>query len=286
MQKIDTENEVLHQLKSWAEKWENIRAIILTSSRADPHRIPDVLSDYDIEVYVKSTEPIVKDDSWLNEFGRVMVRWPSRPQSTASEEWITQLVLFDDGIRIDFQFTDRKYIEFQNFDNGYRVIVDKDGFTKNLPSPTYSYSVIERPSREAFDSRLNAFWWDSVYVAKALWRGELNYAKYMLDGTIRFDKLQPLITWYIGIHHNWLANVGMYGRWFHRYLDKPTWEHYLRTFADASIEGNWNALFETLEFVRVIGKRIAGEFGFDYPNEVDAKVTCYIQEIKELDKAH
>jgi aminoglycoside 6-adenylyltransferase len=275
------ESEVLLQLKNWGKKWDNIRAIFLTSSRVDPKRTPDVLSDYDIEVYVKSVELILQNDSWLENFGSIMVRWPSRPISE-KEGWVTQLVLFDDGVRIDFQFTDNKQVEVENLENGYKVIIDKDNLTKNLPAPTYSYNIIEHPTKEAFDSRLNAFWWDIVYVAKALYRGELNYAKYILEGTIRFEKLQPLITWHIGISHNWSINVGAYGRWFQRYLDKPTWEHYQRTFAGSSLEANWKALFETLEFVRLVGKRTANELGFNYPDEVDKKVTRYIQEIREL----
>lgn len=283
METTKTEEAVLSQLKRWAEDQENIRAVILVSSRADPHRTPDTLSDYDLDIYVKTTEPILRDDSWLNGFGSIMVRWPLRPAFEVPG-WVTQLVLFDDGVRIDFQFTDRKDIMFESLENGYNVIIDKDGLTQHLPPPTYSYGIIERPTKEAFDSRLNAFWWDIIYVAKALWRNELNYAKYMLEGTIRFDKLQPLITWYIGTWHNWSVNVGIYGRWFQRYLDTPTWEHYQRTFADSSPEANWNALFETLEFVRAVGKHIADELGFVYPDETDRKVTRYIRDIQVLEK--
>jgi aminoglycoside 6-adenylyltransferase len=276
-----SETEVLLQLKNWGERWDNIRAILLTSSRADPKRTPDILSDYDIDIYVRDLAVILQNDSWLESFGSIMVCWPSRPISEKSG-WVTQLVLFDDGVRIDFQFTDNKQVEFENLENGYKVIIDKDNFTKNLSALTHSYSIIEQPTKEVFDSRLNAFWWDIIYVAKALYRGELNYAKYMLEGTIRFEKLQPLITWYIGISHDWSVNVGAYGRWFHRYLNEPMWEHYQRTFADSNPEANWNALFETLEFVRLVGKRIADELSFNYPDEVDRKVTRYIEEIREL----
>jgi aminoglycoside 6-adenylyltransferase len=279
-----TESDVLAQIRNWAESRDVIRAVILTSSRADPRRTPDILSDYDLEVYVADIEPFVQDDSWLTEFGSIMVRWPSRPQPTVSDDWITQLVLFEDGVRIDFQITTRKQIDSAELDGGYRIVVDKDKLAAQLPPPTYARSGVTRPTAEAYESRLSAFWWDIIYVAKGLWRGELNYAKCLLDGTIRFDKLQPLIAWYIGVHHGWSVDVGIHGRWFHRYLDEPTWEHYQQTFADASIENNWQALFATLAFVRHVGKHVAKALGFAYPDEVDAKVTRYIQEIKQLDE--
>ena len=131
-----------------------------------------------------------------------------------------------------------------------------------LPEPTYSRYVIQRPTAQIFDFRMNAFWWDIVYVAKALCRGELNYAKYMLDGTIRFDKVRPLIEWYIGLNHDWSVSAGIYGRWFHKYLDHSIWESYKRTFAGAELESNWRAIFATIELVRQLGHTIAHSLGF------------------------
>ena len=282
VENMRTERIVLSQLRSWAENVDNIRAVILVASRADPHRKSDLLSDYDIEVYVRDTGPMVRDDSWVSEFGSVMVRWPSWPRPTHSEEWVTQLILFDDGVRIDFQITARKPRESRELDSGYRILVDKDGLAERLPPPSYSRQAVRRPTAKVFDSRMNAFWWDIIYVAKGLWRGELTYAKGMLDGTIRIDKLHPLIEWYIGVLHGWSVDVGIYGRWFHYYLDGPTWKHYRRTYAGASLEDNWRALFETIEFARAVGKRVAEVHEFEYPDEVDKKVTGYIQTIREI----
>jgi aminoglycoside 6-adenylyltransferase len=59
-------------------------------------------------------------------------------------------------------------------------------------------------------------------------------------------------------------------------------EHYQRTFAGASIADNWEALFETIEFVRRVSKHVAEALGFGYPGEVDARVTEYIREIKTM----
>lgn len=276
-----TENVVLSQIRAWAEEEDNVRAVVLVGSRADPRREPDALSDYDVGVYVRNTGPLVRDDSWVLEFGTVMVRWPERPRPTFGDDWVTQLVLFDDGVRIDFQVTEKHPAEGRVLDGVYRVLVDKDGLTEDLPPPSYSHHSVTRPTAEAFDDRLNAFWWDIVYVAKGLRRGELLYAKALLDGTIRLEKLLPLAEWYAGVLHGWSVDVGVFGRWFHRYLDAPTWDLYLRTFAGAGIEDNWRALFATLEFVRVVGRRVADKLGFNYPDAVDEKVTRYIREIRE-----
>ena len=47
----DMPKEVLE----WAEEIENVRAVILTSTRANPHASVDALSDYDIKLFVLCT---------------------------------------------------------------------------------------------------------------------------------------------------------------------------------------------------------------------------------------
>jgi aminoglycoside 6-adenylyltransferase len=63
-----------------------------------------------------------------------MVRWPFKPSSTGFKDgnWITRLILFKDGLRIDFQITDQLKIKEDAYANGYRILIDKDGITENL----------------------------------------------------------------------------------------------------------------------------------------------------------
>ena len=45
---MKTEDEVLAQFDAWAQGNDLVRAAVLTSSRVDPERTIDFLSDYDI----------------------------------------------------------------------------------------------------------------------------------------------------------------------------------------------------------------------------------------------
>lgn len=123
---LRTEEEVLTQFNKWAQSNDLIRAAVLTSLRVDPKGVTDFLSDYDIELYVSDLEPFRKDDEWLSVFGPIMVRWPLKPRSTFDEKRLTRLVLFKDGVRIDFQITDKTEIEPDAYDDGYRILLDKD----------------------------------------------------------------------------------------------------------------------------------------------------------------
>lgn len=274
-----TEHEVIATLTAWAERSDNIRALRITGSRARPSADADELSDYDIEVFVRDRTPFISDESWITEFGTIMVRWPRHPASTLDERWITQLVLYHDGVRIDFQITDWHFGRMESLGGAYRVLTDKDGALSGIAADVPSPFGVSAPDAEAFADRVNAFWWDIVYVAKALCRSELNYAKYMLDGTIRYDKLQPLIEWYIGTTVGWGVSTGMCGRWFHRHLSPELWQQYVQTFAGSDIGDNWRALFATIEFARTVATSVAKALSFDYPHKTDADVSTYIEKL-------
>lgn len=277
-----TEKELLKQFQNWAEENPVIRAAILTSSRVNPEACIDILSDYDIELYVNDLQPFRHNDDWLSVFGPILVRWPLKPRSTFDENWITRLVLFQDGVRIDFQITDQTTIEADAYDNGYRVLLDKDNLTTHLKAPTFSDYLVKKPTQEEYETLVHEFWWNSTYIAKYLWRDELYFAKYMSDSSIRFSYLQKVIEWYIGIHHNWSVSTNKYGRWFKRYLDADTWAELEATFAGADIEDNWKAFFKTTAFFRKLAKSVGESLGYPYPSTLDKDVTAYHQSIRNL----
>ncbi len=63
------EDPVIRTLINFGEKHEQIRAMILFSSRTNPNASCDVFSDYDVEIYATDPSPFAKDDAWFEEFG-------------------------------------------------------------------------------------------------------------------------------------------------------------------------------------------------------------------------
>ena len=275
-----TEEEILAQFDEWAQGNNLIRAAVLTSSRVDPERTIDFLSDYDIELYVADIGPFQKDDAWLSPLGPIMVRWPLRPRSTFDEKLITRLVLFKDGVRIDFQITDQTRIEPNAYDSRYRVLLDKDNLTVDLNDPTFSEYLIKRPSREEYDTLVHEFWWNATYVPKCLWRDELSFAKSMLGQSIRDEYLRTVIEWFIGLQYDWSVNTGVCGRWFKRYLDAEIWSEFESTYAGAEIEENWRAFFKAIALFRKLGKTVGSSLGYDYPTQLDQEMTDYYSSIR------
>jgi aminoglycoside 6-adenylyltransferase len=275
---LRTEGEVLTQFDEWARGDNLVRAAILTSSRADPEAKTDFLSDYDIELYVSDIEPFQQNDDWLTAF---------------DDKWLTRLVLFKDGVRIDFQITDQTTIEADAYDNGYRVLLDKDCLTLGLHEPTFSKYIIKKPSREEYETLVHDFWWDAIYVPKCLWRDELPFAKYMLDNVLRYSFLQRIVEWYIGLRNDWSVNTGICGKRFKRYLDAETWlefestfagsdlEENESTFAGSDLEENWQAFFNTINVFRRLAKQIGTGLGYDYPEQLDEEVMQYCLSIRK-----
>jgi aminoglycoside 6-adenylyltransferase len=273
------ESHVLKDLMRWAGDDSNIRVIILNGSRGDPGRIPDEFSDYDVAVLVDNPEAVL-DDRWVERFGKVMVRWPLTPGDTGLPGWITQLVLYQSGLRIDFQFGSVREIQAVECAGAFHcVLVDRDQHTERIARTPVPGTWIEPPLEEDFIDRINAFWWDIPYVAKALGRGELDYARYILEADLRFEKLHLLMRWRIGIDHGPAIDVGIFGRWFKKWLQADIWSLYLETFSSADPDDQWRAMFAMCELVRVLGTEIAAHYRFEYPAETDHLVNKYLEKL-------
>lgn len=273
------DNHIIKKLTNWAMEKDSVRAMILRGSRANPNAYTDNLSDYDIELYVKNARQFLNDE-WMNFLGNAMIRWPLKPMPTFDKQWITRLVLFENKVRIDFQITSKKSIDSSAYEDGYKVLVDKDRLTINLAEHAFSKTNIKKPGKEEFEELLNAFFWDATYIAKSLKRDELYYAKFMLDNILRFGSLQKIIEWHIAMRYDWHVSTGKCGRFFKDYIDAKTWTELENTFSDAEIENNWQAFFKMVNLFRRLSKDLADNFGYNYPFETDKKVTGYCKRIK------
>ncbi len=280
---------MLMDLMEWGTADEHVRALLMTSSRANPHAFRDVFTDYDIEVFTDSLDRFLEDDTWLNRFGDRLTTVPLVPRE--SDGWVTRLVMYMDGTRIDFQISStatlKEIAQLQelppHYDLGYKVLLDKDQIVEDMVTPSNKAFQVKKPTQDEFQELVNSYWWDTTYVAKSLWRDELFFAKYMLDNVMRFNYLQRILEWSLGVQFNWEVNPNKCGRWFKRYLDSETWEKLEETYAGADIEDNWNALFNMNDLFMDLCRHVANELGFECPQEVEKNITHYLQKVHSLD---
>ncbi len=280
----DRTDPVLQQLIALGERYDQIRAVILTSTRTTG--ACDLLSDYDVELYVTDPAPFASSDEWFESFGPVLVlrRLPTDEEGDPS---FTRLVQYRSGLRIDFLVATlarlRKLCEApaldEDHDVGYEVLLDKDGTTASLGPPTFRAYLPTPPSEAEYANCVNGFWWNTTYVPKYLWRGHRLAALFMLDGQKHYS-LRSMLVWSVEVEENWTWRPGLMGKGIEQKLDPEA----RRELAAVSTEDTWEALFRTAALFRKAATRVAESLGYAYPLDLDQSVSAYWRTIRALDR--
>jgi aminoglycoside 6-adenylyltransferase len=276
------------RLTAWALERSDVRALILTSSRARPDGRVDDLSDYDVIAAVTGPETFATDDAWQFELARPLVRWGDEEEEAG---WKISFrgVVYEDMVKVDYTIWPVEMLDYvaaldalpDELDAGYQVLVDKDGATNGWSEPTYRAYATERPSAERYRALVEEFWWDATYVAKALWRNELVFAKsYMVEHEMRLEVLSPMLDWYLAIDHGWSRSRGYKGREWKRQLPADLWAELEATYVGAGIEETWEALYGLAALFRRVAIAVGSALGYDYPWDVDDRVMAHVDSIR------
>ncbi|ASW74629.1 aminoglycoside adenylyltransferase [Chryseobacterium piperi] len=281
--------EKLKQIINWAKENPDIRTVLLTSSLVNPYAPVDDFSDLDVELVFEGMKPYESDKKWIECFG-TPISMVEEDETFFDGKHAMKMVLYEDHVKVDFKLYEKS--EFikevdgetlpEDWDVGYKVLIDKDDLTKELKPPTHQSIMIKKPTEQRFQQLINDFWWDTTYVAKCLKRDDIFYAKFMMEDVIRTDYLVPMLEWYIASEKEWNnITTNKHGRLFKKYLSPELWKQVEATFSGSSIEDNWNALFACADLVHEVGTFLAKKIGSPYPLEMENKVRKYLNEIKE-----
>lgn len=270
-------DQVLKEIIQFAKETESIRGLVLQGSLVNPNAPIDRFSDLDPMFVVEDAAKMAKDDRWIKRFGQPI----SQCNEVGEWEEFMRMVLYEDGLKVDFCLFPKTAVEKITDLPLYQVLLDKDGC---IPAPTRITEEVfftEKPTEEQFVKRINGFLWDTTYVAKSLWRGEIYFAKFMFDLLHRYMK--EVIAWNLGAKSNWGNNPGLCGRYFHRQMDPAQWENVLATYAGSEVDDNWRALFASCELVRELGQETADQLGYTYPTEHHKRILGYLEKVKAME---
>lgn len=280
-----TENEMLDLILDYAKSDERVRAVTMEGSRTNPNAPRDLFQDYDISYHVTEMESYLRNPSWIDVFGeRIILQMPEDMSMFPPElgARFSYLMLFADGNRIDLTLIPVEEVEaYCKEDKLMKVLLDKDGRFPELPASTDEDYWVKRPTAEWFADCCNEFWWVSTYVAKGLWRKEMLYAQEHLNRYVR-PMLIKMLEWQAGIGTGFAVSAGKNGKYLENYLPEPSWRTLMATYADGSYESVWNALFAAGELFRRTAVHVAGDLGFEYPEEDDRRVTAYLKRVRQL----
>ncbi len=278
------EDEVISLILNIAKTDDRIRAVLLNGSRANPNTKKDKFQDFDIVYIVNEIDSFLADHSWIDVFGeRLILQMPNEMNLGEADDShdenpsFSYLMLFEDGNRIDLTLfpADKSETAFKQ-DSLTISLLDKDGLSKRLPTPTDKDYLIKPPSEKEFTDCCNEFWWVSTYVAKGLWRDEIIYSKDILEKPVRAMFLK-IIEWYIGIDTNFTVSFGKCGKNIKEYVSPELYDKILSTYPEADKNNIWKALFIMTELFSNLAKKIATRLNFIYNSDEEQKVIRYLK---------
>lgn len=272
--------KVLDEILEFAKRDDNIRAVILQGSLANPIDRIDELSDLDPLFYVKDISKLSEDDQWLEQFGNIITRLYDEFTSEDNIKSYIRMVIYEDGLKVDFGLAPLALIKDINDLMFYKVLLDKDGMIKTIKVETEEKFYPKKPTDLEFQKVINGFFWDITYIAKSLHREEMYFAKFMFENMNK--TIRKLLSWHLGILNNWEVNIGLEGRYLKTLLTDDLWNKVLATFSGSNVEENWKAVYAMCSLVRELGNNIAKELNYRYPFEQDITIGDYLSKIEKM----
>ena len=284
------EHDVLSSLVQWAESKVDIRAMLLTSSRANPHATVDEFSDYDIILAVTDIRRYLESDDWLENFGRVLTVYKDPIHTEFGLGRFIRVTHYEDGTKIDYtvypvDFLTRIAKEPElpaGLDVGYTVLVDKDRLTEQLKPPAYKAHIPTIPTEKEYQTLIEEFFSETMYVAKHICRDDLMPLKHCLDCMAKQEHLRRMLEWRVELNHEWSLKAGAYGRNLKKHVAPAVWSELASTYVGAGRDENWEALFTTINLFREIAIEVADHLSYAYPYSLDQRVVKYLEKIRGL----
>lgn len=242
-------------------------------------------------LFVEQVRTFHDDKLRIADFGDVLVAYWDPPQPNPRSGYLTadNIIQYVDGFKIDFSVWPTEALKAltaatelpRELDAGYRVLLDKDGLTNLLKPPTFKGYVPTPPDLDTFLTLVNDFFVGVPCVAKCLIRDELLPAKWCLDYDMRYEFLMPIMMWKTECDHNWPAPIGVNGKGLKRWLEPDFWRELEATYAAASIDENWTALFRMIALFRQVGRDVASRLGVEFPEAFQHRVTTHAIDMQE-----
>lgn len=275
--------DFLQKIIRWGEEEDAIKALLLQGSRAGNAGF-DRFADYDISVFCTSPSAFTDAESWLLQIGDVWVCVKEKI-CIGSNTFHTRLVIFSGGIKVDFSFlplqvlNDMKDRLSEDYDRGYRVLLDKGNLTKALKKPSFKGPPAVPPSEQEYLRINDEFWFEAYHVAIYLKRNDLWSVKFRANAMHEF--LLQMIQWHAEAQKDWKEKSQPLGKNMRSWVDPETWNALEGVFARFDVQDSWRALFSTSDLFRRLSVDVARHLGYDYPSSIDKNMSEFIVTLSE-----
>ena len=274
---------MLEKVVSWANREDDIRAVVVTGSLARGDGSTDVFSDLDVQIIATDYARYIADDSWLDKLGEVWIRFPLH------EDVPYRLVWFADGTKVDFQFMTvemiRQIIESRRLSDeylrGYLVALDKDDLYRDLPPSPRIFPQPANPGAEQVEAVINEFWFEAIHVAQFIRRREFWVVKFR-DWTMKCDLLQ-LLEWHARATSEEPVNTWLLGKRMREWTDATSYDSVREIWSGWEAKALWQALGKQIELFDKLSSELSVALGFRYDANTYGKIDDYIRELQAAD---
>ena len=282
-----TEQEMYETILDIARKDDRVKAVYMNGSRTNPNASRDIFQDYDIVYVVDETASFIEDKKWIQKFGDIMyMQYPDESPDYPNDKnnhygWLMQ---FCDGNRVDLTVQTLSYAREHIADDKLcRVLLDKDNVLPAIGESTDRERYVKRPTEEQFLSCCNEFWWCSNNIAKGMWREEITYAQDMTNFVVR-KQLEKMLSWKIGVKEDFGVSIGKSAKYMNRYLEKETYQRYLKTYFAADVEEAWKAVSVMCKLFDQTAKEVAAALNYRYDEHEAEMAEKYLMDVRFLPK--
>ena len=271
---------MLGRIAEWARSDPNVVALVLTGSHARVTNSPppDAFSDLDVEVIADDVSTFVRDDDWWRRLGDVWVYWFDESPGEPS-----RLIVYEPGQKVDFSLHGRQRIVGQRerldqlYERGYRVLLDKEQLTAELPPPSGQSPQRRLPTQAEFTAVVNEFWFEAFHIPGYILRGDLWVVKFR-DWTMK-EMLLKVLEWRALAAGP--ADVWHIGHRMRDWVDDAIWEEVHAIFGSFDAGGSWRALDATARLFRRVAREAAAALDLEYPDKAETSVSAYLRQQAE-----
>jgi aminoglycoside 6-adenylyltransferase len=288
MLKNNDEKAVLEKIVKWAESKPDIWAVLLTSSRTKPDAELDEFSDYDVIFVADDIKPYRENESWLEEYGKVLVVYRDPIEIRFGHKRFINVTQYENGLKIDFTLWPMELLKTvvkmeqlpDYIDDGYKVLLDKDGLTRGMKAPSCRAYIPKPPTEKEYQTFIENFFHEVTYAAKHIRRHDLFPLMSTLDD-MRYTKLCRLLEWKVEIEHNWSLKSGVYGKGLYKYLNQEMLDELESTHVYEGSDIDWKSLYRIILMFSKVAKDVGKRLGFTYPIDLEKRMMVYLQRVKD-----
>ncbi|EEA6214328.1 aminoglycoside 6-adenylyltransferase [Campylobacter jejuni] len=243
---MQSEKRILEKIKNIAFIYKQIRLITLEGSRVNKKAKKDKYQDYDISFFLKSKNlrkllnlnkskdiKKAKLPKFIKNFGEIL--FYQAPESfefykaDLPKNWVSFLVIFKNGVRIDFKFIPLKSLKhYYKFEPLSKALIDKDQrFKKNV-------FCIKKPTEKDFDEICNEFYFTFTKLEKALLRKQFIMSNYLLN-SMR-ETLFDMLSFKVGLKFGFEIWLGKQNTDILNFLKQKEIKIILNSFNTTSLE--------------------------------------------------